>query len=68
MLTSKSSLTAKSPIFRVHVAAVGFEVDRIVRPAIDWKADRVWLIAHTRPGEDKGIPFRETIENALKQV
>lgn len=68
MLTSKSALTAKNPVFRVHVAAVGFEVDRIVKPAIDWKADRVWLIAHTRLGEDKGIPFRETIEEALKKA
>lgn len=50
------------------MAAVGFEVDQIVRPAIDWKADRVWLITHTRPGEDKGIPFRESIKAALKKA
>src|SRR2546426_441445 len=59
--------TSNSPLLRVHVAAVGFEVDRIVMPAIRMKADRVWLLAHSRPGEDKGILFRESIEDHLKR-
>ena len=63
-----STSLAKSPVYRVHVAAVGFEVDRIVKPVIDWKADRVWLIVHSKPFEDQGIPFRETIEQALKKA
>jgi hypothetical protein len=29
---------------RIHIAPVGFEIDRIVLPAIRKKADRVWLI------------------------
>ncbi len=68
MLTIESAITTKTPVLRVHIAAIGFEVDRIVKPAIDWKADRVWLLVHSRPGEDEGIPFREKIETALKNA
>lgn len=35
---------------RVHVAPVGFEVDRIVIPAIERRADRVWLMLPEAPG------------------
>jgi len=31
---------------RIHVAPVGFEVDRIVIPAVRMKADKVWLVVH----------------------
>jgi Family of unknown function (DUF6293) len=51
---------------RVHIAPVGFEVDRIVLPAIRKKADRVWLITD-KPSheEDKGSPYVEAIEKKL---
>jgi hypothetical protein len=60
-------MTADTPMLRVHVAAVGFEVDRIAMPAVRMKADRVWLIAHSMPSEDKGTTFREDIIHALKK-
>ena len=52
---------------RVHIAPVGFEVDRIVLPAIRKKADRVWLITD-KPShqEDKGSPYAESIVKKLK--
>ncbi|MFZ0515344.1 MAG: DUF6293 family protein [Candidatus Nitrosopolaris sp.] len=53
---------------RVHVAAVGFEVDRIVLPAIEMKADRVWLITHSNPSIDKGHQFVTSIRDKLKQA
>ena len=31
---------------RIHIAPVGFELDRIILPAVRMKADKVWLIAH----------------------
>jgi len=46
---------------RVHVALVGFEVDRIVLPAIEMKADRVWLIVHNNPSVDEGHQFVKSI-------
>jgi hypothetical protein len=52
---------------RVHIAPVGFEVDRIILPAISKKADRVWLITD-KPShqEDKGSPYAESIAKKLK--
>ncbi len=65
MLTnSKRSLI---DTLRVHIAPVGFEVDRIVLPAIRKKADRVWLITD-KPShqEDKGSPYAESIAKKLR--
>jgi len=55
-------------MLRVHVAPVGFEVDRIVIPAIQMKADRVWLITHNNPSVDKGHQFVASIRDKLKQA
>lgn len=55
-------------MLRVHVAPVGFEVDRIVIPAIQMKADRVWLITHSNPSVDKGHQFLTSIQGKLKQA
>jgi hypothetical protein len=55
-------------ILRVHVAPVGFEVDRIVLPAMKMKADRVWLIIHSEPHEDKGDKFVKLIQSKLKDA
>ena len=38
---------------RIHIAPVGFEIDRIIIPATSQKADKVWLIAHDNVSEDK---------------
>ena len=55
-------------ILRVHVAPVGFEVDRIVLPAINMKADRVWLIVHAGAKADKGDKFIKDIQSKLKDA
>jgi hypothetical protein len=53
---------------RVHIAPVGFEVDRIVLPAVRKKADRVWLITEKSiHGEDKGSPYAKSIARKLKE-
>ena len=52
---------------RVHIAPVGFEVDRIVIPAEQMKADRVWLLIHENPAEDKARPFIERVTKQLKK-
>ena len=57
---------------RVHIAPVGYEEDRIVIPAVEKKADRVWLLVHSNPSEDRALQFTERItkklENAKIQV
>ena len=52
---------------RVHVAPVGFEVDRIVIPAVRMKADKVWLVVHDNVADDKASKYREKIEKELEQ-
>lgn len=55
-------------MLRIHVAAVGFEVDRIVLPAKHMKADRIWLIIHSDPTDDAGQPFGKLITEQLEAV
>ena len=52
---------------RVHIAPVGFEIDRIVIPAKSMKADKVWLLIHDNPSEDKAGPFVEKIKKQLSK-
>ncbi|MDE1818889.1 MAG: hypothetical protein KGI19_09850 [Thaumarchaeota archaeon] len=53
---------------RVHIAPVGFEVDRIVLPAIEMRADKIWLLIHNNPMEDKAKGYVENIEKELKKA
>tara|TARA_Y100001936_G_scaffold137052_1_gene133828 strand:- start:5946 stop:6707 length:762 start_codon:yes stop_codon:yes gene_type:complete len=51
---------------RIHVAPVGFEVDRIVLPAIQMKADRVYLLIHDNRSEDKASLWIKDVKKELK--
>jgi len=52
---------------RVHIAPVGYEIDRIVIPAKERKADKVWLLVHDNPSEDKALSYIEKITKLLKK-
>jgi hypothetical protein len=52
---------------RVHVAPVGFEIDRIAIPAKQMKADRVWLLMHEGQTKDRALGFMEKIKAQLKK-
>jgi len=52
---------------RIHVAPVGFEIDRIVLPAKKRKADKVYLMVHENPSVDKAGSFIEKIKKILKK-
>ncbi len=52
---------------RVHVAPVGYEIDRIVLPAVQEKADRVWLLVHDNKSDDKAVPFVSEITRRLEE-
>jgi hypothetical protein len=66
MLTSSNRSLIDT--LRVHIAPVGFEVDRIILPAIRKKADRVWLITDKpNPQEDKGSSYAKSIARKLKE-
>jgi len=52
---------------RVHIAPIGFEIDRVVIPAKKMKADKVWLMIHHNPSEDKAGKFIENIKKQLNK-
>ena len=62
--TIMSSLTK----LRVHIAPVGFEVDRIVISAKKMNADKVWLLVHDNPSEDKAISYLRKVQSILKKA
>ena len=53
---------------RVHIAPVGYEIDRIVLPAKKMRADKVILLIHENPGEDKATKFYAKISEQLKKL
>ena len=52
---------------RVHIAPVGFEIDRIIVPATKMRADKVWLIGHNNLSHDKARAFLEKIKKTLEK-
>ena len=52
---------------RVHIAPVGFEIDRIVIPVKETKADKIWLLVHDNASEDKSLPYQKNLEKQFKK-
>ena len=53
---------------RINISAVGFEIDRVVLPAIELRVDKVWLITHNNKSDDKGSEFVNKIKDRLKEA
>lgn len=53
---------------RVHIAPLGFEVDRIVLPAQEMKADVLCLLVHSNRSEDLAKPFETEIKEKLAGI
>ena len=54
--------------FRVHIAQIGFEIDRIVIPLKQTKADKLWILAHDNRSEDLSAPYLEKIKKECKKL
>jgi hypothetical protein len=52
---------------RVHIVPLGFEIDRILLPAKQMKADKIWLVRHNDPGQDKAKIYSDAILKDLKK-
>jgi len=52
---------------RVHIAPVGFEIDRVVVPAVKMKADLVYLVVDRNIATDKSTKFQTEIIKKLKR-
>ena len=53
---------------RIHIAPVGYEIDRIVLPAKKMRADKVFLLVHENPNEDKATKFYDIIDKKLQKL
>jgi hypothetical protein len=58
----------KLATFRVHIAPLGFEIDRIIIPLKETKADKLWLLVHEKTSEDKSGPYLEKIKKECKKL
>jgi len=54
--------------FRIHIAPLGFEIDRIILPLKETKADKLWLLVHEKTAEDKSGPYLEKIKKDCKKL
>jgi Family of unknown function (DUF6293) len=52
------------PHARIHIAPVGFEVERVTHPILSERADRVYLL--TRAGDDAAAPFVDEVVRRLR--
>ena len=62
------TIMAKIAKLRVHIAPVGYEIDRIVLPAKQERADKVWLLIHDNKSDDKAGPFISKITKQLEKL
>ncbi len=62
------TIMSKLATFRVHIAPLGFEIDRIILPLKETKADKLWLLVHERTAEDKSGPYLENIRKKCKKL
>ena len=51
---------------RVHIAPVGYDIDRVVLPLERMAADRVWLVKERNEAEDDGLEYYQGILNDLQ--
>jgi len=54
--------------FRVHIAPLGFEVDRITIPLKQTKADKLWLLVHDNRSKDLSGPYLDKVKKECKRL
>lgn len=62
------TIMTKIAKLRVQIATVGYEIDRVVLPAKQEKADKIWLLVHENKSEDKAGPFISKITKQLEKL
>lgn len=58
---------SKHARLRIHIAPLGFESDRIVLPAVEMKADKVWILIHSNPKQTKAKSYLDDIKVRLRK-
>jgi hypothetical protein len=67
METIITNITTPNVPLRTHIAPVGFEVDRIVLPAIKMRAERVILVVN-ESSQDKAERFYKEVRKSLENA
>jgi hypothetical protein len=67
MPTEYRSATVPHVPRRIHIVPIGFEEDRVVLPAVELKAEKVFLLANL-PKNDRAGKFRTEVIRRLKEV
>ena len=65
---TKDTIMTNLATFRVHIAPLGFEIDRIVLPLKQTKADKLWILAHDNRSEDLSAPYLEKIKKECNKL
>ena len=65
---TKDTVMAKIAKLRIQIAPVGYEIDRVVLPAKEEKADKIWLLVHENKSQDKAGPFISKITKKLEKL
>ncbi len=52
---------------RIHIAPLGFESDRIVLPAVEMKADKIWILIHNDANQTEARSYFNDIKSRLKK-
>jgi len=65
---TKDTIMAKIAKLRIQIAPVGYEIDRVILPAKQERADKVWLLIHENKTEDKAKPFISKITKKLEKL
>ena len=65
---TKDTIMTNLATFRVHIAPLGFEIDRIILPLKQTKADKLCLILHEKTAEDKSKPYLEKVKKECKKL
>lgn len=58
---------SKHARLRIHIAPLGFESDRVVLPAKEMRADKVWILIHNDDKQTKAKPYLDNIKSRLKK-
>ena len=64
---NEHTIMSKHARLRIHIAPLGFESDRIVLPAIEMRADKVWILIHNDPKKTKAKSYLDDIKTRLKK-
>ena len=65
---TKDTIMTNLATFRVHIAPLGFEIDRIIIPLKQTKSDKLWILSHDNRSADLSAPYLEKIKKECKKL